>query len=164
MVTIPEPPVPPVPATDEPAPPPPPPLPVLATAAPPVAPVVPEPLLPLLPPAPPTPPELVEHVHADLAPFTVRVEVDGDGRRYGLDRPEVTAYSAMMLQVVNDVAAHTAWHVCENEPCGRLFARQQGRAEAGQYRERGVKYCSKNCARAQVERMRRRKRKDQANG
>jgi len=104
-------------------------------------------------------------LNAALAPFSVRVEVlDGDERPVGFHRQLVTAYSAMALQIRNDVALGTPWRVCANEPCNILFARQIGRAEAGQYREKGVKYCSKNCARAQVERERRRRKKGQSNG
>ncbi len=105
-----------------------------------------------------------DHLNAALTPFTVRVEVSCDGITSGSGHQLVTAYSAMALQVRNDVAQGTPWRVCANEPCDILFARQLGRAEAGQYREKGVKYCSKNSAKAQVERERRRRRKDQANG
>jgi len=104
-----------------------------------------------------------DHVNAALAPFTVGVAVestDGDqGRKHGWNRPVVTAYSAMMLQVLNDVASETAWRTCANEPCGRIFARQQGRAEYGQHRSTGIRYCTRECARAQGERERRRARK-----
>jgi hypothetical protein len=70
----------------------------------------------------------------------------------------VTAYSAMMLEIVNDIATGTAWRRCANETYPNLFARQQGRAEYDQNRTKGVRYCSNLCAKAQVERERRRRR------
>jgi hypothetical protein len=105
-----------------------------------------------------------DHLNAALSPFTVRIDVDIDDVPIGFHRPPVTAYSAMALQVRNDVAQDTPWRLCANEPCDFLFARQVGRGVAAQYREKGVKYCSKNCAKAQVERERRRRRKAEANG
>lgn len=99
-----------------------------------------------------------DHLNAALAPLTVGVVVEGEGRRHGWRRPAVSAYTAMMFQILNDVATETAWRICANEPCGRLFCRQQGRAEAGQQRSSGIRYCTNLCARAQGERDRRRRR------
>ena len=92
-----------------------------------------------------------DYVNRALSPFTVRVDVQRS-RRHGLYGYTITAYSAMVLEIANDVAAGTAWRRCANEPCGQLFARQQGRAEAGQYRSSGVRFCSKSCAKAQAQR------------
>lgn len=47
---------------------------------------------------------------------------------------------------------------CLNENCGRPFTRQRGRAEYSA-RERGVMYCSHQCAKAKSERERRARRK-----
>jgi hypothetical protein len=101
------------------------------------------------------------YLNAGLAPFTVRLDVEGlrAPPHYPWElKPWITAYSAMMLQIYNDVASNTAWRICENEPCGRMFARQEGRAEAGQHRTTGVIYCTKECARAQASRQLRRRR------
>jgi hypothetical protein len=57
-----------------------------------------------------------------------------------------------MLQIANDIADQTPWKVCENETCGRLFGRQQGRDAYGQNRMVGVRYCSKLCAHMQTQR------------
>jgi hypothetical protein len=91
-----------------------------------------------------------------LAPISPRIEVTGPGFTCGAQEP-VTAYTAMMCQVRNDVASNTPWRVCENESCRRLFARQEGGAKAGQYRTTGVMYCTPQCARAQAQRRFRRK-------
>ncbi len=63
--------------------------------------------------------------------------------------------SVLALQMYRHLAADDVYLRCENEPCGRLFVHQRGRAKHNQYRGLGVKYCSKNCAKAQVERDRR---------
>lgn len=99
----------------------------------------------------------VDHVNVALRPFSVTVTVTDGYGNFGLERPQVTSYSAMMLQIVNDISAGTPWRRCANEPCRLPFVRQVGRADYGQYRTKGVRYCSKHCAKAQVERERRRR-------
>jgi hypothetical protein len=47
---------------------------------------------------------------------------------------------------------NAAYRVCANEPCQRMFVRQAGRAQHGQHRTRGVRFCSSTCARAQSQR------------
>jgi hypothetical protein len=98
-----------------------------------------------------------DHLNAALTPFSTRISVEGPHGEVGLQHPTTTAYSAMMLQIWNNVADRTPWKVCENETCGRLFGRQQGRAEAGQNRTVGVRYCTNSCAHAQTQRNYRRK-------
>ncbi len=46
----------------------------------------------------------------------------------------------------------TTVHQCANERCDRAFVRQRGRAAHRQHRTTGVKYCSRECARAQAQR------------
>jgi hypothetical protein len=76
------------------------------------------------------------------------------------ERPP-TLYELCCLQLYNHIVEEASYRTCANEPCGRLFVRQSGRAMAGQYRTRGVKYCSTECARAQAQRQyRRRQRSD----
>lgn len=65
--------------------------------------------------------------------------------------------SVLALQMYRHIAVEAAYLRCDNEPCGRLFVHQRGRAHHGQFRSSGVKYCSKTCAKAQVERERRRR-------
>lgn len=97
-----------------------------------------------------------DHVNAALTPFHVGIQVEGTQT---MQPSFVSAYSAMVLSIVNDIALQTPWRRCANEPCGNLFARQIGRAEQGQNRTMGVIYCSRSCAKAQVERERRRRQK-----
>lgn len=103
-----------------------------------------------------------DHLNAALAPFRLQVIVESDDAtgtlRHGWERPPVTAYSALALQVFNDVSTGTAWRHCANEPCRNLFVRQRGRADHDQNRSTGVKYCTSNCAKAQVQRELRRRR------
>lgn len=70
-----------------------------------------------------------------------------------------TIYSVSFLQLYNHMVEGAVAHRCASETCQRLFVRQRGRAEYGQYRTEGVKYCSRECARAQAQRELRRRRK-----
>ena len=100
-----------------------------------------------------------DYLNAALNPFSAQVSIvsDSTGRSLGGWEKRITAYSSIALQIRNDVAAGTRWHVCQNEPCHKLFAHQLGRAEAGQYRTSGVMFCTPQCARAQAQRRFRRK-------
>jgi hypothetical protein len=95
-------------------------------------------------------------LNAAVRPFRIGVNVEMEGVRMHEPGP-VTAYSALMLQLFNAVARQAIWRRCLNETCGNLFERQTGRAEQGQYRSRGVKYCSRSCAKAQMMRDYRRR-------
>ena len=61
-------------------------------------------------------------------------------------------YSGLCLQILNLLVEGIPSHQCANTKCSQRFIRQQGRAEAGQYRTTGVDYCSLRCARNQMQR------------
>jgi hypothetical protein len=67
------------------------------------------------------------------------------------------AYEICCLELFNHIVEEASYKRCANEMCERLFVRQQGRALHGQHRNRGVKYCSPECARAQAQREYRRR-------
>jgi hypothetical protein len=69
-----------------------------------------------------------------------------------------TIYSVSFLQMYNHLAENAEFRRCANETCRLSFVRQRGRAEFGQNRTTGVKYCSRECARAQAQRNLRRRR------
>jgi hypothetical protein len=62
------------------------------------------------------------------------------------------------LELFNHIAENATYRTCENESCLRPFVRQYGRAEHGQSRLSGIKFCSYACAQAQTQRTYRRRR------
>jgi hypothetical protein len=73
------------------------------------------------------------------------------------ETPEL--YEVMCLELFNHIVERAVYRTCANESCRRTFVRQQGRAEHGQNRTSGVRYCSPECARAQASREYRRRRR-----
>jgi hypothetical protein len=70
---------------------------------------------------------------------------------------ETPLYAICCLELFNHIVEGAEVKMCASDRCGRPFARQRGRAERGQYRLRGVKFCSTYCARAQAQRAYRRR-------
>jgi hypothetical protein len=107
-----------------------------------------------------------EVVNAGLRVYHPRVMLvaDAEGLDYTVGEFEggVTFFEALCAQLANAIAENAPLHRCENETCGTWFSRQVGRADAGQYRTKGVKFCSKSCAKAEMERRYRRTPKGKA--
>ncbi|MFE1781028.1 hypothetical protein ACFW9F_00170 [Streptomyces sp. NPDC059506] len=97
--------------------------------------------------------QLQNSLHAALSSFSIGIGSLADRRP--------TIYSVAFLQMYNHIAENATIRECANETCQRAFVRQRGRAEYGQNRTSGIKYCTRECARAQAQRELRRRRKQQ---
>jgi hypothetical protein len=77
------------------------------------------------------------------------------------DPPTLSAslYSICCLELYNHIVEEATYHQCAFERCSRLFVRQKGGAREGQYRGKGVVYCSTYCARAEAQQRYRSKKK-----
>ena len=104
--------------------------------------------------------ELESTLNAALSRISVGIEFHEFGDRRNHPGP-LTVYSQSFLQLYNHMAEEATVRHCANEPCGRSFVRQRGRAHFEQHRTEGIKYCSRECARAQAQRELRRRRRNE---
>ncbi len=82
-------------------------------------------------------------------PIIYKVQDDGTSVEFLEERPQVSLYGALCLQLANHIVEEAVYHKCEK--CGRLFVRQRGGAKFGQHRMKSVLYCSPECARAKAQ-------------
>lgn len=92
---------------------------------------------------------LAQGISAGTAPFHPRITTREAKEP---DQPRAPLYSTCCLELYNHIVEHARYQRCRNDACQRLFVRQKGRAEKGQHRSEGLKYCSKQCARVQAQR------------
>lgn len=108
----------------------------------------------------------IDYANAALSRFQMHIAVDDEGwERRGYLARESCLYEVAVRQLAMLAADGVTVRHCANEKCRRPFTRQRTdrRANRGYGpRERGVKYCSNLCARAQAERERRARRKAEA--
>jgi hypothetical protein len=102
--------------------------------------------------------ELESTLNAALSQLSVGIVAPGAKATFD---DLLTIYSASFLQLYNHMVEGVSVRHCANEPCGRPFVRQRGRARFEQHRTEGIKYCSRECARAQAQRELRRRRKNE---
>jgi hypothetical protein len=102
---------------------------------------------------------LASAFHARLELHIAGIPEVRDEAHIGIPRPDL--FEALCLQLHQLVVADLPVRECANEACRRAFTRQRGTAEYGQYRTKGVLYCSAPCAKAQAQREYRRRQRQE---
>lgn len=95
---------------------------------------------------------------ASVGSFDERVSIQ-HGSVHSMPSRGMPLFPTCCLELYNHIVQQAKFLTCANETCGRLFVRQSGRAKYGQHRMAGVMYCSAQCAKAQAQRMYRRRKR-----
>jgi hypothetical protein len=93
-------------------------------------------------------------INAALRPFHANVQFYPGTTLTG-SAPTPTLYQACALQLYNYIAEQAPIRRCARARCTNFFTVQRGRAQYGQHRKAGARYCSRGCAKAQSEQDRR---------
>ena len=110
----------------------------------------------------------LEHVNAALWPFRMHVlPRPGDTSGLALQLPQPNLYNVAVLQLVTYLSDETPVQRCANDRCRRLFTIQRTSGKRRRFENTshaiGVRYCSHLCAKAQAERERRARRRNERN-
>jgi hypothetical protein len=95
---------------------------------------------------------LIQMLNAGLEPFHPRLMPTNRSVSHPGTLLHGPLYSVCCLELYNHILEHATYRECANDRCRQIFVRQTGRADQGQHRSEGIKYCSKHCARAQAQR------------
>lgn len=104
------------------------------------------------------------HVNAALRAFPMYVDfTDPEERVHLLQTPSPTTYEVAVLQLAQMATGGRKVLRCANERCRKAFTRQRSarRQYPGTEHATGLKYCSRECAKAQSERDRRARRREE---
>lgn len=108
---------------------------------------------------------LERSLNAGLESFSPHVfvlytdEVAATPERWSTRGAHAPLYNRLCLELYNHIAEGAVYRRCANETCRQMFVRQRGRAQAGQHRSKGVRFCTKQCAKTVTQRKYRATRK-----
>jgi hypothetical protein len=92
-------------------------------------------------------------------PHITRARLWPDGKPFEYGEPVVDLYSGLTTQLFNIITESLPIRECANETCSNRFIRQLGRSAKGRSRTVGVRFCSAKCAKAQMQRETRRRKR-----
>lgn len=106
-----------------------------------------------------------ETMNRALSPFGMHIRL-GPHDGAALSRPMPNLYNATVVQIAQYLSSEHPIARCSNERCGRPFTVQRSarRRYPSSHHAAGVRYCSHLCAKAQSERDRRARRRQEKGG